>query len=100
VTDPQQTIAVLIERFPQCFSGVAPRPVAIGIFHDLRRVAPEIDADDLSAALAEYTSSISYLNALAKKNARRVGLSGEPVAAVSKEEAERARRMVAERAAR
>jgi sRNA-binding protein len=97
MTDPQRTIAMLIERFPECFSTAQPRPLAIGVFHDIRAAAPKIDADELSAALAEYTSSISYLEALTKKNARRVGLSGDEVGRVAPAEAERARRMLGER---
>jgi sRNA-binding protein len=44
MTDPQRTIALLIERFPSCFDATAPRPLAIGIFHDLRRAEPKIDS--------------------------------------------------------
>jgi sRNA-binding protein len=100
MTDQQRTIARLIELFPRCFDAAAPRPVAVGIFHDIRRAAPEIGADELSAALAEYVRTDAYLTALTRKKASRVSLSGEPVAVVSKDEAERAKRMVAERAAR
>jgi sRNA-binding protein len=100
MTDPEQTIAKLMERFPNCFDAAAPRPLAIGIFHDLRKAAPEIAADDLSAALAAYARTDSYLKAMASRRAARVNLSGEPVAAVSKDDAERARRTVAARAAR
>jgi sRNA-binding protein len=97
MTDPERTLAKLIERWPLCFSADAPRPLAIGVFHDLRRAAPEIDADELSDALAAYTQTDAYLTELTRKKARRVSLSGEPVAHVGKEDAERARRMLGER---
>jgi sRNA-binding protein len=100
ITDPRRTIAALIERWPNCFSAAAPRPVAVGIYHDVRRAAPEIDDEELRAALAAYVATDAYLKALQKKKARRVGLSGEPVAVVSKDEAARAERMLGERAAR
>ena len=100
MTDPQRTIAALIERFPQCFSADAPRPLAIGIFHDLRRAEPKLDADDLSAALAAYVRTDDYLIATAAKNAARVGLSGDPVAAVNKEDAAHARQLLDERRGR
>jgi sRNA-binding protein len=100
MTDPSKTIVVLVERFPECFSTAVPRPLAIGIFHDLRRAAPEIDAADLTAALAAYVRTDAYLKAMVANRAARVGLSGEPVAPVSKEEAARAQRMLSERAAR
>jgi sRNA-binding protein len=97
MTDPQRTIAALIERFPQCFSAADPRPLAIGIYHDLRAAAPKIDAAELAAALAAYVRTDNYLKAMTATRAARVSLSGEPVAHVSKDEAERARRMLRER---
>jgi hypothetical protein len=75
-------------------STTAPRPLAIGIFHDVRAAAPRIDAADLSAALTAYVRTDDYLKAMTARRAMRVSLSGEPVAAVSKEDAERARRML------
>jgi hypothetical protein len=72
MTNPQRTIAALIERWPQCFSAADPRPLAIGIFHDVRRAAPKIDSVDLSAALAAYVRTDDYLKAMTARRAVRV----------------------------
>jgi sRNA-binding protein len=88
MNDPHDTIARLIERFPQCFAG--PRPLQVGIFKDIIAAMPEIDPDELSAALGWYVTAVPYLKALTAKNAVRVNLSGEEVDLVTAAEAERA----------
>jgi sRNA-binding protein len=100
MTDPQRTIVALVERFPAAFSTAVPRPLAVGIYHDIRRAEPKIDDDDLRNALAAYTRSNAYLKALAARRATRVNLNGEPVAPVSKADAALAQRTLDLRAAR
>ncbi|MCK8168186.1 RNA chaperone ProQ, partial [Erwinia amylovora] len=75
----KEDIALLAERFPQCFSAEGEaRPLKIGIFQDLfERVQGEMSLSktQLRSALRLYTSSLRYLYGI-KACATRVYLDG------------------------
>jgi ProP effector len=85
----------LAETFPQVFdNSVCIRPLKIGIMDDILVYADKAEADGISRsklreAVVVFTRRIDYLTCL-KAREIRVDLQGEPVAAVSEEEAERA----------
>jgi sRNA-binding protein len=96
MTDPQQTIAKLIERFPNCFSATNPRPLKVGIATDITSspgVGEVGTTADIRAALGEYVATEAYLKAMTK-GAARINLSGNAVGEVSGYEAERAEKML------
>src|SRR5262245_27137705 len=95
-----------LERlWPQAFSVYERRrkPLAIGIDRALLAAcAPAIakgmiSAADIKAALARYVGADGYLFALARPGAERVDLAGKPVGAVAAKDAERARKILAQR---
>src|SRR4051812_18955810 len=67
--------ALLAERFPAAFT--SKRPLAIGIFAEIRAVVPEseLPRDDLGGFLASWTKRPAYLAAL-ERGDRRVHLDG------------------------
>lgn len=74
ITDVKEIIALLAQKFPQCFSveGDA-KPLKIGIFKDLaERMEDEgvVSRTQLRQALRRYTSSWRYLKCVAKGGTR------------------------------
>jgi ProP effector len=89
-------IAVLLELrqcFPATFARLSARrrqPIKIGIHDDLVVAMPELAAGDIALALGVYTDGVAYLAACIE-GAPRLGLDGQPVGAVSAEEAAHAK---------
>jgi sRNA-binding protein len=101
-------IEALSRLWPQCFQlyECRRRPLAIGIDKALiDTMAPAIKAgrisvDDLNIALKRYTLADGYLIACQRAGADRIGLDGKSCGAVSAEQANDARRQIAQRRAR
>ena len=79
----------LVEHWPELFNREAPKPLKVGILHD---VIADIDArgiqfgtGSLKAALAGYTQSTSYLRALSS-GGQRYDLTGQPAGEVTPEQ--------------
>jgi ProP effector len=83
----------LVDRFPAAFKGKGmPKvPLAIGIFKEIKRRAPEITRHDLNIAMQDYTGGWKYLRAIVE-GTFRVDLDGNPVSAVTAAHAADARR--------
>lgn len=97
------TLALLSERFPNCFVLHPPRrrPLKIGIYHDLRAALGGAVTDkELSNALRYYCYSIYYLATIADPPGIRFDLEGKPAGAVTPEEREHARQQITDIRAR
>src|SRR5215475_4301761 len=85
-------IAMLAERFPNCFtSGGSPRPLKIGIHEDLMAAGLEFSKTELRRAIGHYCSLDAYRQALVA-GGDRVDLDGNPSGSVVEAEIEAARR--------
>jgi sRNA-binding protein len=84
----REAIALLAERFPQCFSIEGRRePLKIGTHADvLATLDGAIRPDELRRALASYTGNASYLRGVVPGACRR-DLDGKPAGIVTPEEA-------------
>lgn len=93
-----EMIVQLAEQFSNCFfvDDARRRPLKIGIFNDLRSLAP-FDRHALRLGLVRYTRSGAYLRACTE-GAPRIGLDGNAVGEVTAEQAAHARDVLAERA--
>ena len=91
----EAAIRILAERWPKCFAvdEKRRRPLKVGIAEEARALLPDID---VSAALALYTHSTSYMKALVA-GAVRIGLDGEPTGTVTAVHEAFARRELAKR---
>lgn len=78
--EPQLDLAAL---YPVCFNWKQPRPLKIGIFHDLHAAGHPRPA--IHKALAVYCSRGRYLKAL-RAGMPRLDLQGQPVGAVTEAE--------------
>jgi ProP effector len=89
--------------FPKRISEVKPRPLKIGINQDLvaalRAAGHEISMCATRRMMAYWCSRSFYLNAF-KSAEQRIDLQGQPVAAVTAEEKEIAKKQLLEREAR
>ena len=95
----KEIIAVLAEKFPQCFSieGQA-KPLKVGIFQEIAEQLTEednISKTRLRQALRHYTSSWRYLKSI-RKGSFRVDLAGEQVAEIDQEQADYAAKTLKE----
>ena len=96
------TIVVLADLFPACFSVLQQRrkPLKVGIRDDvLAALNGAITAKEAGFALKIYTSNSGYLKAC-KAGAPRVGLGGEITGHVTAEEAANAKQRLAQRRAK
>ncbi|MBA2710684.1 MAG: ProQ/FinO family protein [Tatlockia sp.] len=90
-----EALTWLASNFPQVFDNTLRiRPLKIGIMEDILVYAEKAEADGISRsklreAVVVFTRRIDYLTCL-KAREIRVDLEGEPVAAVTEDEAERA----------
>jgi ProP effector len=84
----QETLAVLIERYPKCFTLAEAdrRPLKIGVGGEIVAAHPDIQRSRIGAALAWYTRSWAYLEKLTE-GAERVDLAGAGAGVVSASEA-------------
>ncbi len=81
-------ILVLAETYPACFDGEDPRPLKLGIHHDL--MAAGFEKAAVKRALARYCNRPRYRKAL-RAGAIRIDLQGQPAGVVTAAEAETAR---------
>jgi ProP effector len=89
-------IATLAERFPACFSLDRYRkPLKVGIHDEVLAALPDVPAKQVGLALTIYTSSTRYLFWI-REGADRVGLGGEVTGQVTAEEAENAKKRLAQ----
>jgi ProP effector len=74
--------------FPDCFCGKGQpkKPLAIGIYKEIRNQLPEIKARELFQALSDYTGGPLYLKSLVA-GAKRFNLDGGPAGFVSEAQA-------------
>lgn len=90
----------LVNRWPNLFDPVAPRPLAIGIGRAIRaalRAELSVSGVIVRLALAEHMRRRAYQAALAAPGATRHGLDGAPSGEVSQKHAGRARAWLARR---
>jgi ProP effector len=86
----RSALAQLCQRWPNCFNPKNPRPLKIGIAHDLTRELDEAALrPDLKSALNLYCGSAGYLSTL-RAGTSRVDLDGNEVGFVSREDELRA----------
>jgi sRNA-binding protein len=86
-TNPASLIALLEERWPQCFALYQARrkPLKIGIHLDvIAALAGEVEESAIRKALAVYTNNVWYLKTL-KVDAVRIDLDGVRAGVVTKE---------------
>lgn len=79
------TRVVLVARFPLCFwpKGERKRPLKVGIIRDLYERCPDIPADLIRKALADYCLGPSYQVTLLKAGEARLDLDGNPCGMVT-----------------
>jgi ProP effector len=83
-------LALLCQRWPKCFNPDDPRPLKIGIAHDLTRELGEAALrPELKAALNLYCGNVGYLSTL-RAGRSRLDLQGNEVGVVSREDELRA----------
>ena len=84
-----EIIALLADRWPQCFMLAEDRrlPLKVGIFHDLKAaLGGKVSPDHLSRALGTYCSAPDYQRLL-KDGAARIALDGQRAGTVTPSEA-------------
>ena len=94
-----EIIALLADRWPQCFMLAEDRrlPLKVGIFHDLKAaLGGKVSSDHLSRALGTYCSAPDYQRRL-KDGAARIDLDGQRAGTITPSEAMWARAGRAER---
>jgi sRNA-binding protein len=79
-------LAMLCQRYPNCFDLKNPRPLKVGIAHDL---AGAVSLPELKIALNMYCGNLAYLSAL-RVGAPRLDLQGKEVGIVDREDEQRA----------
>ena len=92
-------IALLAETFPQCFAVFQARrkPLKVGIHLDINaKLGGALTPQEIGIALQVYTHNFAYLHCI-REGAPRIDLDGEPAGAVTAEEVEGARKMLAKR---
>jgi sRNA-binding protein len=83
-------LAHLCQRWPNCFNPKNPRPLKIGIAHDLSRELGEAALrPELKGALNLYCGNLDYLSTL-RAGTPRLDLQGNEVGVVSREDELRA----------
>ena len=85
---PASALPLLVETYPACFDGENPRPLKLGIHHDL--MAAGFEKAAVKRALACYCNRPRYRKAL-RAGAIRIDLRGQPAGAVTAADAETAR---------
>jgi sRNA-binding protein len=92
---------VLAERFPEAFVAKGDerpkQPLKRGIHADIMREAPDLDRKQVIAALAHYTRTTGYIEAVADGR-DRIDLDGHRVGHITPGHADHARRLLARRA--
>ena len=87
----KQTYALLLDRFPDCFTSDErrKRPLAIGIHRAVLAKFPDLTNELVGRAVCRYVIKSSYQRCL-KAGATRIDLDGQPAGIVSEEDAEHA----------
>ncbi|CAN7760644.1 MULTISPECIES: ProQ/FINO family protein [unclassified Mesorhizobium] len=93
---PAQLFRYLSAKWPAAFNPKAPRPLKIGIHHDIRVLDGELSDDELRRALLAYTKMAKYLARL-DAGAARVNLDGKPAGVVSDADAATAKALLCSR---
>lgn len=93
VKSPAQLFRHLSAKWPAAFNSKAPRPLKIGIHHDIRALDGELSEDELRRALRAYATMPRYLARL-DAGAVRVDLDGEPAGVVSDADAATAKALL------
>ncbi|RWP80269.1 ProQ/FinO family protein [Mesorhizobium sp.] len=93
---PAQLFRHLSAMWPAAFNPKAPRPLKIGIHHEIRVLDGELSDDELRRALLAYTRMAKYLARL-DAGAARVDLDGKPAGVVSDEDAATAKALLCSR---
>ncbi|MCT7377961.1 ProQ/FinO family protein [Chelativorans salis] len=83
---PSELFRYLSAKWPKAFNPKAPRPLKIGIHHDIRALDGDLSDDELSTAMRAYTKIGNYLSKL-RAGAVRVDLNGKPAGEVSEADA-------------
>ncbi|PZV37158.1 prop expression regulator [Mesorhizobium kowhaii] len=86
----------LSAKWPSAFNPKAPRPLKIGIHHDIRALDGELSDDELRRALRAYTRMARYVARL-DAGAARVDLDGKPAGEVSDADAATAKALLCAR---
>tara|TARA_B100001094_G_C18161821_1_gene789797 strand:+ start:1004 stop:1753 length:750 start_codon:yes stop_codon:yes gene_type:complete len=88
LTDVNQVLKYLTEKFPQCFIlDGEPKPLKIGLFNDLaERLSddPCVSKTQLRVAVRRYTNSWRYLKSI-QLGTQRIDLDGHPCGELQKE---------------
>ena len=86
----RSALVQLCQRWPKCFDLKNPRPLKLGIAHDLTRELGEAALrQELKSALNVYCGNVSYLSKL-RAGTSRIDLHGKEVGLVSHEDEQRA----------
>ncbi|EHK54625.1 ProQ/FINO family protein [Allomesorhizobium alhagi] len=93
---PAQLFRHLSAKWPAAFNPKAPRPLKIGIHHDIRVLDGELSDDEVRRALLAYTRMAKYLAKL-NAGAARVDLDGKPAGEVSDADAATAKALLCAR---
>ncbi|WP_353642706.1 ProQ/FinO family protein [Mesorhizobium sp. WSM2239] len=93
---PAQLFRHLSARWPAAFNPKAPRPLKIGIHHDIRVHDGELSDDEVRRALLAYTRMAKYLARL-DAGAARIDLDGKPAGEVSDADAATAKALLGAR---
>ncbi|WP_245951938.1 ProQ/FINO family protein [Mesorhizobium loti] len=93
---PAQLFRYLSAKWPAAFNPKAPRPLKIGIHHDIRVLDGGLSDDELRRALLAYTKMAKYLARL-DAGAARVNLDGKPAGVVSDADAATAKALLCAR---
>ncbi|UVK49641.1 ProQ/FinO family protein (plasmid) [Mesorhizobium sp. AR02] len=93
---PAQLFRHLSAKWPAAFNPKAPRPLKIGIHHDIRVLDGELSDDEVRRALLAYTRMAKYLARLGA-GAARVDLDGKPAGEVSDADAATAKALLCAR---
>lgn len=90
---PAQLFRHLSAKWPAAFNPKAPRPLKIGIHHEIRVLDGELADDELRRALLAYTRMAKYLARL-DAGAARVDLDGKTAGVVSDADAATAKALL------
>jgi hypothetical protein len=83
--EARELLTQLAERWPAAFADT-PRPLKVGIHHDLRAVMSDVDPRVLRLALSQHTRRHEYITALLVAGTPRIDLEGNACGEVTAEQ--------------
>jgi sRNA-binding protein len=83
----RELLAKLTEQWPAAFAG-RPRPLKVGIHHDILAAWPGTDPNLLGSALRRHTNRSEYVDGALTAGAPRIDLTGEPCGEVTEAQVE------------